>query len=176
MAAHPVATSRPAARVRLRPFHGADADVIVTWVTSPHDTYWLAPRTAPPLTREKVRAWGGPLREQLVLATPDADDAIGYGEVNVLHRNRAEYWLGHIVLDPRERGRGLGVAFTEALLRHAFRRYAAVRVTLVVFEENVPAVRCYRAAGMHDDGHETHFFPAYQRYERLLRLAQQAPI
>jgi ribosomal protein S18 acetylase RimI-like enzyme len=57
------------------------------------------------------------------------------------------------------------------LLHRAFHLRGARRVSLVVFPENRVAVACYRAAGMHDDAFETHYFPAYRRRARLLRLA-----
>jgi ribosomal protein S18 acetylase RimI-like enzyme len=79
-------------------------------------------------------------------------------------------------VDPRHRGRGLGRQLTRLLLRRAFHRYGAWRVSLVVFPENAAAIASYRAAGMYEDGYERHYFASYSRRKRLLRMvATSAP-
>jgi RimJ/RimL family protein N-acetyltransferase len=155
---------------RLMPFDARCAERVVSWVRDARETYWLAPRTEPPLTTEKVRAWAGPGRDPLMLVTSEQPEPLAYGELNILNEKRREYWLGHLVVDPRRRGQGVGRRLTELLLRRAFHLREAQRVSLVVFPENAAAIACYRAAGMYEDGFETHHFAAYRRRERLLRL------
>lgn len=110
----------------------------------------------------------------MVLVEPDRTEPLAYGEVNLLNERRREYWLGHLIVDPRQRGRGVGRWLAELLLQEAFDRLGARRVSLVVFPENRSAIACYRAAGMRDEGFETHYFPPYRRWERLLRLIATA--
>ncbi|MFQ5806432.1 MAG: GNAT family N-acetyltransferase [Phycisphaerae bacterium] len=171
MAAEPITTPNRVQTLRLAPFDARYAERVVSWVCGAREAYWLAPRTKPPLTADKVRAWASPGRNPLMLVAPGQSGPLAYGELNVLNEKRRDYWLGHLIVDPRQRGRGLGRRLTELLLLRAFRRHGARHVSLVVFPENEPAVACYRAAGMHDDGYETHYFASYRRRERLLRLA-----
>jgi RimJ/RimL family protein N-acetyltransferase len=171
MAAELVAKPNRARELHLTAFDPQYAGRVVSWVRGLRETYWLAPRTKPPLTADKVRAWAGVGRHPLMLILPAEDAPLAYGELNVLNERRRTYWLGHLIVDPKRRGEGLGRCLTEMLLHRAFRLHAARRVSLVVFPENRVAVACYRAAGMHDDGSETHFFPAYRCRVRLLRLA-----
>lgn len=94
--------------------------------------------------------------------------------MNRLAGHERTYWLGHLLVDPARRGLGVGRALTERLLRYAFARLNARRVTLVVFPENAVAIACYRAAGLHLDGHESHFFPNCESTVRMVRMAVMA--
>ena len=176
MAAEPITKPGRVRAPQLQAFEPRYADLVVSWVCGAREAYWLAPRTKPPLTAAKVLAWAGAGRTPLMLVSPEHPRPLAYGEVNVLNHGRCEYWLGHVIVDPRKRGRGLGRRLTEQLLLRAFRRYGARCVSLVVFPENETALACYRTAGMQEDGFETHYFPSYRRHERLRRLiARSAP-
>lgn len=170
MAVIPVTKPTAAPTLRLTPFDQRYAELVVAWVRDPQEGFWLAPRTAPPLTADKVRAWTQPGRNPFMLVEGDAPEPLAYGEANALRHTRNEYWLGHLIVDPHYRGRGLGRRLTELLLRQAFHVYRARRVSLVVFRQNAPAVATYRSTGMRADGYETHRFGPSRRPERLLRF------
>ena len=170
MAATPVAKLTTRQTLRLAAFDERHAARVVSWVQSALETRWLAPRTTPPLTVEKVRAWSQPGRNPFMLVERGNPEPLAYGELNELRRKYSEYWLGHLIVDPQQRGRGLGRQLTELLLQRAFHILAARRVSLVVFPENMAAIATYRSAGMREDGYESHYFAAYKRRERLLRF------
>jgi RimJ/RimL family protein N-acetyltransferase len=155
----------------LLPFTARDADHIAAWIASPIEAQWLAPRTRPPLTPDRIRTWGGPGKQQLLFAEAPGVAPVAYGELNALRAERGEYWLGHLIVDPQQRGRGLGTALTQALLARAFGWHAARRVVLVVFPENRAAIAAYQSAGMQIEGYETHRFPLYGGDVTLLRMA-----
>lgn len=171
MSAVPVQPDRSEVRARLEPFESSAAELVASWIRSPQDAFWLAPRTPPPLGADKVRNWNRPGREPLLLRDLDADRLVAYGELNELNAERGEFWLGHLLVDPDQRGRGFGQRLTALLLDRAFTLRGARRISLVVFQENLGAIAAYRRAGMHDDGFETHYFPPYARRMRLLRMA-----
>jgi len=171
MAAKPIPRTSVAGKVRLEPFHQDCAGLVAGWVRDAREAYFVAPRTAPPLTAEKVRAWRRPGCEPLLLVAEGSGEAVGYGELNMLSGVPGVFWLGHLLIAPQRRGCGLGRELTRRLLERAFTLRGARRVTLVVFPENTRAIACYRAAGMHPDGYETHYFPVYRTRARLLRLA-----
>lgn len=175
MAAEPVETPRLVQAAYLAEFDPRLAPRVLSWVREPLEAYWLAPRTSPPLTVRKILDWAGEGHDLLMLNTPERPVPLAYGELNVLLERRREYWLGHLIVDPDHRGRGLGRQLTRLLLRRAFHRYNARRVSLVVFPENAAAVASYRAAGMHDDGYELHTFKAYHRRTQLLRMVATSP-
>lgn len=159
---------------RLVPLDRARAGQIAAWPRSAGEAYWLAPRTTPPLTGEKILSWASPGRQQLMLCECDTLVAVAYGEMNVLNADAAEYWLGHLIVDPQRRGRGLGTMLTRLLVQRAFMTLGARRITLVVFPENQAAIRCYEEVGFRADGFEMHYFPIYMRRARLVRMALHA--
>lgn len=171
MAVEPIRQPVEHARPRLAAFHPDWGERVAGWVRDPREAYWLAPRTAPPITADKIRSWEQMGRQQLVLLA-DGGEPVAYGELNVLNLSRRSWWLGHLIVDPQQRGRGYGKELTRRLLDRAFDMHAARSVTLVVFEENVAAVAAYRAVGMRPEGHEDHHFAAYGRVERLLRMTK----
>ncbi len=171
MAAHPSFRRQTVPVCRLAGFDPVWAAHVVSWVRDPQEAYWLAPKTPPPLTADRLSAWRATGNEAFLLLEPGRAEPLAYGELNRLSNARREYWLGHLIVDPAARGQGLGVQLTRLLLREAFEQRGARRVTLVVFPDNVAAVRCYRLAGMYEDGVEWHAFPAYNRRECLLRFA-----
>src|SRR5262245_6191399 len=159
------------APLRLAPFarerHARD---IVSWVRTPLEAFQLAPKSPPPLTIERVAEWAGPGRAQFVLTDLADNRPLAYGELNTMENSRADYWLGHLIVDPARRGEGLGTRLTRMLLHRAFMRLHARRVCLVVFYENFAAISAYRTAGLYADGWEDQQFPAYGRSARLLRM------
>ncbi len=161
--------------LRLEPFDPRGAAIVASWVRTRHEAFWLAPQTRPPITASDVVRWRRPGGNPLTLRRKDSTRMLGYGEVNPLNAQRHTYWLGHVIIPPDQRGRGLGRRLVQLLLAHAFETCRARRVSLVVFPENRAAVACYRAAGMVDEGFETHHFEAWGRTEELLRLGISRP-
>ncbi len=171
MAVIPIPRREPAPHCRLAPFELVWAARVISWVRDAREAYWLAPMSRPPLQPDEMLRWREPGHEPYLLWEIGGNGPIGYGELNRLGTGRRLYWLGHLIVDSSQRGRGYGVQLTRLLLEEAFQQRGARRVTLVVFPENRAAVACYHAAGMLDDGYEWHTFPAYGRRECLLRLA-----
>lgn len=166
---------RPApAPYALAPFDAVLADLVARWAPTADDCWRVAPRTAPPLTPAKVRAWGREGEAMILRRTAD-DAPLGYAELNRLNRIQKTYWIGHVLVDPAERGQGIGTVLIRLLLRRAFNAKGASRVSLVVFPDNPAAIACYKAAGMSADGWETHSFPAYGRREQLIRFVASPP-
>ena len=175
MAVNPTTRRRPAPLCRLAPFEPRWAASVVAWVSDARESYWLAPKTRPPLTVDEVLRWRKPDHDPYMLLLPDRCEPVGYGELNRMTGVPRQYWLGHLIVATAERGRGLGIQLTRLLLQEAFEQRGARRVTLVVFQDNLRALDCYRAAGMVDDGYEWHTFPAYGRRECLVRLVARTP-
>jgi RimJ/RimL family protein N-acetyltransferase len=170
MAAKVNTTKRFRPACRLEPFDPRHAARVMSWVTDAREAFWLAPRTRPPLTAEEVLSWQQPGHQSLLLFPLEGVEPVGYGELNVMTSHPRRYWLGHLIVDPGCRGCGYGVQLTKLLLWRAFSRHGAHEVSLVVFPENRAAIACYQRAGMVEDGHETHAFPAYDQRVRLLRM------
>ncbi len=157
--------------MRLSAFSPQHADAVAAWAPTPEALRWLAPSTSFPLTASGVSAWQRPHTRAFVLLTRSGAGPLGYGEINPMKADPRHFWLGHIVVDPRLRGRGLGRVLVHRLLDVARFEYRATRVSLIVFPENRGAIRCYESAGFDRAGDELHRFSAcetpmlLQRYE-----------
>ncbi len=160
----------------LVPFDPVWAEHVISWIRDPQEAYWLAPKTPPPLTTRHLLRWQRPDHHTYLMFEVGGNLPVAYGELNRLSLGGRRYWLGHLIVDSARRGCGFGVTLTRLLIEEGLNRRGAREVSLVVFPENRRAIHCYRAAGMIDDGFETHTFPAYGRTECLVRLAARRRI
>ncbi len=164
------AASRNPTTLRLEPFDERFASVVAGWIETGEQLRLLAPGTTPPLTPTKVLGWRKPAGTRIMLARDGAEAPIAYAELNPMRRDPDHLWLGHVIVDPALRGRGLGRSFVEAILSHAFDRLCVARVSLIVFPENTVAQRCYVRAGFASVGEEHHRFNDADPKYRLLRM------
>lgn len=158
-----------ATRVRLISFEPGHATHVAQWAADPHDAFLVAPHTPPPITAQRVLEWAVAARHALVLLRDEQPRA--YGELNHLNALTRRWWLGHLLVAPEFRGRGLGQELVRQLVRKAFQEHAARCVTLVVYPQNERAIQSYLAAGMRLDGFEIHHFAAYNQQVQMLRMA-----
>ena len=129
-----------------------------------------------PLTAEKVLAWRRPHGHVFELARDGDIAPIGYAELNPMLRERGHLWLGHVIVRPPERGRGIGRVFVRMLVEYAFDQLAAHLVSLIVYPNNKPAIDCYQRVGFKPTREEHHAFGPSSVEERMLRLEIRPPL
>ncbi len=156
---------------QLRRFHPTMASIVASWVNDAHELFWLAPKTFPPLTPEKVIEWAGVDARPWVMTRGDAEEVVGYVELNPMPGQPRHLWIGHCILRPSDRGVGLGRRIVELSLEEAFLARRASRVSLVVFPDNTPAILCYRRVGMVDAGEQVKYFRTTGRQQRMLQMS-----
>lgn len=154
----------------LAPFDVMMAATVAGWARTAQELFWLAPKTAPPLTPAKVVAWAGPQSCPLLLFRDGSADPLGYLELNPMPVEAAHYWIGHCVLHPHHRSIGLGQRMVGLALDLAFQHHRARRVSLVVFPDNTAAIRCYRNAGFVGAGDQIKYFQTTGRQHRMLQM------
>ena len=117
------------------------ADTVAGWAGDTEATMlWCS---LPSVTSETVEAWAdSPSAEAYVLR--EAERIVAYGEVWV-DTDEQEVELAHLIVDPSQRGSGLGTQLVVDLVEQARRHYPMV--ALRVHSINDIAIRCYRAAG-----------------------------
>lgn len=155
--------------LRLRSFHDRHAPIVAGWVSTEDQLKRLAPGTAMPLTPAKVLGWQRPGSRTFVLSRDDTTDPLGYAELNPMVRQATHYWLGHVIIAPAERGKGLGNAFVGAVVRFAFERLRVNRISLIVLPNNASAIACYRHVGFTQVAEEVHDFLPGQARTRMVR-------
>lgn len=157
-------------KIELMPFATNIAPTIASWVSDDISLLWLAPRTPPPLTPRKVLDWHGVGKTALLAYIEGEDSACGYAEINQTKSKPYELWLGHIIVAPQRRSRGIGSRFVEMLLDESFESFGAQMVSLVVFPDNVAAIRCYQRCGFAVTREECHRFRRGGPKCHMLRL------
>lgn len=155
----------------LRPFLRAHAATVCDWIVDHDELFWLAPNTPPPPTPDKVIGWTARRGRPMVLYPRSAASPIGYAELNDLPSRSDEMWIGHFILTPALRGKGLSHHMMRLLLDMAFGPLEAYRVALIVFPDNTPAIRCYEAAGLRRVGWQDKRFNTRSGLFRMLEMA-----
>ncbi|MBN1512576.1 MAG: GNAT family N-acetyltransferase [Phycisphaerae bacterium] len=159
----------------IRRFQARFAPVVASWVRDDTELFQLTPTTPPPLTPEKVLAWVRPNGRAYLGFAGSRDVPCLYGELNPMRTNDEHLWIGHVLADPQCRGRGLGQLFVRGLLESGFGEFCAERISLIVFPDNIPAVRCYERVGFTLRGDEHHRFGPQERSHRMLRYEIDRP-
>ncbi len=155
----------------LSPFSSSYAPLVASWIHTSQELIWLAPGTPPPVTAEKVAAWGPHRRNRFLFWTTGSQRPCGYAELNEIPGQPTQLWIGHFIIDPGRRGQSLGSRFAQALLARAFVEYGAKEVVLVVFPDNKRAIDCYERSGMQLVGQERKYFKSTGAEHLFLRMA-----
>jgi len=142
----------------LSAFDKVMAPLIVSWVRDEHELFWLAPKTEPPLTPAKMLTWPGKNGCPMLLCHDGQLEPLGYLELNPMPSEPRYFWIGHCIVHPDQRGKGLAKKMMSMTMTEAFEHRSASRVSLVVFPENRAAVACYLAVGMIDVGEQHKYF------------------
>lgn len=141
--------------LRLRPYKPMDAGRIATWIED-RDTFsfWCADHLDWPLTEAVLKEFCSEFEDQedrwLMTALDESGIPVGF-----LMMSQADYTgntihLGLILIDSGRRGQGLGTALLRLVLSYARDSLGMGRVTLRVFDHNVPARACYRKVGFRE--------------------------
>jgi AcrR family transcriptional regulator/GNAT superfamily N-acetyltransferase len=129
--------------LRLQPFPADLAGSVAGWATTDDETTtWCGWRSAP-VPEERIRAWADEDGVRPYGLFHD-DVLIAYGEVWVDDAEE-EVELARLIVDPAERGHGIGRRLVTELVMRA--RAAFPRVFMRVHPTNTAALRCYTAAG-----------------------------
>lgn len=131
----------------LVPFEAHYSGLVAGWVRSDDELFLLSPRTPGPLTPAKVIGWKQAGGDQLLYCIADDAEPWGYVELNPIPGRTGQWWVGHCLVAPYRRGKGIGLRMVRLVLDLAFDSRGATAVSLVVFPHNFGAVRCYRVAG-----------------------------
>ena len=150
----------------LRPYAPGDAETIVSWIPDEKalrqwsaDRYPAFPITAADVNEKYLLRNGDcPAGQFYPLTAVEEESIAGHLILRFTDAERTAARLGFVIVDSARRGQGLGREMLRLAVRYAFDALGAQRLTLGVFENNLPAYRCYKAAGFRDVPEDT---PAY---------------
>ena len=134
--------------LHLRSFPAELAGVVSGWAQTDEEVLMCCGAGTAPVTAEQVSAWAGEDGVQ-PFGLYRGERLVAYGELWV-DDDEAEVELARLIVDPGERGHGLGRYLAARLARLA--RFRHPRVFLRVHPGNIAALRCYAAAGFEPAG------------------------
>lgn len=145
--------------LRFRPYKKCDAETIVSWIGDETAfRMWSADRyDRYPITADDMNAYyeGFACSDRFYPMTAfDETGPVGHMILRFTNAEKTDLRFGFIIVDSQKRGKGYGTQMLRLAERYAFEFLGARRITLGVFPDNAPAVRCYRLLGFHDTGRD----------------------
>ncbi len=142
-------------RTVLRPFTGADADVMWEIIEDPEvERFTFSPNNE--LTLERVRSWYGSLSgrpDRLDLAVTDRATGELVGEVVLYEWDpHARSCTFRTLIGPRGRDRGIGTEATRLIVGYGFEQLGLHRIELGAYGHNHRALRVYEKVGFVREG------------------------
>lgn len=141
---------------RLRPYKAEDAKAIISWIKDEaalrkwsSDRYGAYP-IKPEDINYKYLECNGDCDEPdnfYPLTATDENGPVGHLILRYTGGDKSTIRLGFIIVDDSRRGKGYGKRMIQMAIRYAFDMLGAKKVTLGVFDNNLPAYNCYKAAG-----------------------------
>lgn len=134
--------------LRLRPYNTNDASKILSWSNDEISFYkWSAGVLGKfPITQEDFAF----VNNLMAFTAIEDNKTVGFFTMRRPYESFDELRFGFIIVDPEKRGKGYGKEMLKLGLKFAFEIYGAKRVSLGVFENNLPAYYCYKAVGFND--------------------------
>jgi RimJ/RimL family protein N-acetyltransferase len=147
--------------IALAPFGREDFDRLIAWIPTAEDLMlWSGPYFTFPLEHAQLESYlrsaeGDPPPRQIYKALiRESGEVVGHIELNNIdYRNRAATISKVLVGDPGKRGRGLGEQMVRCVMEIAFDDLRLHRLSLIVFDFNQAAIRCYQKLGFTIEGH-----------------------
>jgi len=135
--------------IALRPFEPTDDAALISWLRSAAElTLFTGPKLTWPLTSEQLD--GIRATPEFAAFTAIVDDEV-IGHIELISTGDDSARIGRVLLDPAQRGRGLGEALVRAAIAEASAR--GIRsLSLFVYPDNTPAVRLYEKLGFTSHG------------------------
>ena len=88
----------------------------------------------------------------------DDDGIVGSFIMRYIKGDKKKLRFGWVINDPEKRGKGYGKAMLQLGFLYAFEVLHADKVTIGVYEDNLPAYKCYESIGFHKGGElEDHY-------------------
>lgn len=141
---------------RLRPYKAEDANAIISWIKDePALRKWSSDRYgAYPIKSEDINykylECNGDCAEPdnfYPFTATDENGPVGHLILRYTGGDKSTIRLGFIIVDDNRRGKGYGKRMIQMAIKYAFDMLGAKKVTLGVFDNNLPAYYCYKAAG-----------------------------
>ena len=144
--------------LRLRPYKKSDAEYIISWLNNEEIfSLWGGERfgqfpITPDIINDKYFNNNGDCEEEdnfYPLTAVDDNGPVGHFIIRYINGNNRILRFGWVIIDKNIRGQKIGQKMLKLGLIYSFEILNAERVTIGVFENNLPALYCYLSCGFH---------------------------
>lgn len=144
--------------LRLRPYKKSDAEYIISWLNNEEIfSLWGGERfgqfpISPDIINDKYFNNNGDCEEEdnfYPLTAVDDNGPVGHFIIRYINGNNRILRFGWVIIDKNIRGQKIGQKMLKLGLIYSFEILNAERVTIGVFENNLPALYCYLSCGFH---------------------------
>lgn len=145
--------------LRLRPYKNCDAKTIISWCKDEYTfrkwtgvQYESFPISEADMNKKYVDFNGDCAEEDNFYPMTACDDSgvVGHLILRYVNGDKSVIWLGFVIVDDTKRGKGYGKEMIKLAVKYSFEIMKAEKLTIGVFENNLPAYYCYKAAGFKD--------------------------
>lgn len=136
----------------LRPYEPEDAKIISSWLSNETVFYrWSFGKLGEyPISGEALRKYF--VDGNIHLIAEDENGIAGHIMLSFPKEGVSHVRCGFIIVDSARRGTGCGHKLLTLTIEYAREVLKAEKLTLAVFEDNLPARRCYSAVGLRETG------------------------
>ena len=146
--------------LKLAYFSQNDFQQLTDWIPNAAFTLqWGGPAFTYPLTAEQLENYisgaNEPNASTYVFKVMDelTDEVIGHVSLGNVDRKNRSARIGKVLVgSTNSRGKGYGTHLMNAILTFAFKELKLQKVTLVVFDFNTSAIKCYEKVGFKREG------------------------
>ncbi len=143
--------------LRLRPYKACDAETIVSWIKDETafrkwsaDRFERYPVTAADLNAHyDAFAYADYFYEMTAF---DETGVVGHLIMRFTDEEKKVLRFGFVIVDDARRGMGVGKQMLQLAKQYAFTLLRVEKITLGVFENNLPAYYCYKSVGFRETG------------------------
>ncbi len=144
--------------LKIAPFSNFDAPIILNWPQNETEFYWWSAGkfgTYPATPETVTEFYKNPdNRFCNICSVYDDNGLCGHYTLRFLDDSHKRLRLGFIILNPDCRGKGYGKAMLTLALNDIKERFPKTPISLGVFADNTPAIRCYQSLGFQFTGEE----------------------
>ncbi|HBZ52605.1 MAG TPA: GNAT family N-acetyltransferase [Eubacterium sp.] len=163
--------------MKLRAYKSSDASDICSFITSKDEFYrWSADRyNKYPIEPSDIDANYKPMIESgdfyAYVLVDDDESVVGHVTLRYPDKeDRTSMRLGFIIVDPSKRGQGIAKVMLSLAIAFAKEELGAKHIDIGVYEDNIPARRCYEALGFREYKREMNTLPIGELCCVYLRL------
>jgi putative acetyltransferase len=149
-----------------------DAPSLISWLNDPEILPWF------PMCNEKeiedaVRIWLGYAKRGATLSVDNEGVIAGFANLYIQPFEKLSHnCLFAIIIDKKQRGKGIGGALLQELMKLAKDKFKIEILHLEVYEGN-PAIRLYRRNGFKEYGYQAHFIKEMGKYRGKVYMQRE---